>query len=180
MQNESILLDTCCFVNLCASGCLEEALQHDEWRYVLSGIVADEALYIQRENTTSDDAEFEEINSRKLATNAGMNIIEVGEASEIDLYVRLAIPLDDGEAHGLAVAKSKGFCFGTDDRKAIRIASLPEVDVKVITTPEIVKHWLDDKLVETEPRDLLSNIECYGRFRPRKNTLLADWWASLL
>ena len=179
MQNESILLDTCCFVNLCASGCLMEALQHDEWHYVLSGIVADEAFYIQRENTASDDGtEFEEIDSRKLATDAGMKIIEVGEASEIDLYVRLAIPLDDGEAHGLAVAKSLGFCFGTDDRKAIRIASLPEVDVKVITTPEIVKHWLDDKLVAMEPRELLSNIERYGRFQPRKNALLVDWWAS--
>jgi predicted nucleic acid-binding protein len=122
--------------------------------------------------------DYSPLDSRAVAIRTGMKVVEVGEASEIDMYVRLAIPLDDGEAHGIAVAKSMSLYFGTDDRKAIRIASLPEVDVKIITTPEIVKHWLDAKLVAAEPRILISRIGRYGRFQPRKNAQLADWWAA--
>lgn len=179
MSGRTILLDTCCFVNLCASGYLEEALRNDEWRYALSGIGADETLYILQENASAEGGtERVPIDSRLMAANIGMRVIEVGEASEIDLYVRLAVPLDDGEAHGIAVAKSLGLNFGTDDRKAIRIASLPEVDVRVTTTPEIVKHWLDSEHVAAKPGVLLSNIERYGRFRPRREATLADWWAG--
>ena len=180
MPAEYILLDTCCLLNLVATGCLSEALNNDNWHYALSGIIADEeALYIKQESKTGEgDMEYIPIDSRALAAQSGMRIIEVGEASEIDLYVRLAIQLDDGEAHGLAVAHKLGFCFGTDDRKAIKIASLPEVAVRVITTPEIVKHWLEDRLVAVEPGVLLSKIERYGRFRPRPDSALAGWWAS--
>ena len=180
MQVESVLLDTCCLLNLCATGCFSKVLQNDKWHYALSQIVSDtEALYIQQESKSDDGGlEYIPIGARTLAAESGMQIIEVGEVSEIELYVRLAVTLDDGEAHGLAVAKKLGFCFGTDDRKAIRVASLPEVDVRIITTPQIVKHWFDTRLVTMEPRVLLSKIERYGRFRPRPDSILAEWWAS--
>jgi len=180
MPAESILLDACCLLNLVATGYFSEALENDDWHYAWSGIIADkEALYIKQESKTLEgELEYIPIDSRAIAAKSGGCIIEVGEVSEIDLYVRLAVSLDDGEAHGLAVAKKLGFCFGTDDRKAIRIAALPELDVRVITTPEIVKHWLEARLVNVEPRVLISKIERYGRFRPRPDNVLADWWAS--
>ena len=180
MPAESILLDTCCLLNLIATGCFSEVMKKDDWRYALSGIVADnEALYIQQESKTSNGGlEYVPINSRVLAVKSGVRIVEVGEVGEIDLYVKLAVLLDDGEAHGLAVAKSLGFCFGTDDRKAMKIASLNEVDVRVFSTPAIVKHWLDAGLVTVEPHALLSKIERYGRFRPSVDCVLASWWSS--
>ena len=180
MPIESILLDACCLINLVATGCFSEALNNDDWRYAWSAIIADkEALYIQQESKTLDGVlEYVKIDSRAMAAKSGGQIIEVGEVSEFDLYVRLAVSLDDGEAHGLAVAKKLDYCFGTDDRKAIRIASLPEIEVRVITTPEIVKHWLEARLITEEPRVLLSKIERYGRFRPRPDHVLADWWVS--
>ena len=178
MPSKSVLLDTCCFLNLCVSGYLAEALGGDDWSYALSGIAADEALYVWRENKMQEGGlEPVPVNSRALAASAGMRIVEVGEAAEITLYVRLAVILDDGEAHGLAVSKLTSRHFGTDDRKATRVALHPDVGVKTITTPEIVKHWLDARLVDAEPRVLLSNIERYGKFRPRTDSPLADWWA---
>jgi predicted nucleic acid-binding protein len=98
---------------------------------------------------------------------------------ELNLFVQLAMTLDDGEAACLAVAKVRGWTLATDDRKGRREAG--SLGVPVITTPELVKAWADaTNAAEGEVARLLRNIQDYARFTPHKTMPLHSWWMDAI
>jgi hypothetical protein len=101
--------------------------------------------------------------------------------AEISDYVDFSIELDDGEAQSLAIAKHRGFVLLTDDRKAIRIAQLPDVNVGVLTTPQILRQWsaIDPENASRIP-GILSRIQVLARFSPRKGSPESEWWEDQL
>ena len=96
----------------------------------------------------------------------------------MELYLELAVSLDDGEAMALALAKARGWKLATDDRKAISLAE--KLHVEVITTPELVKYWAE----RTKPtaailREVLLHIQNRARFFPNDKSPLRDWWFDI-
>src|SRR5262249_58869531 len=96
---------------------------------------------------------------------------------EADDCVRLATTLDEGGAMCLAVAKNRGWLLGTEDRKAIRLAT--QLGVTPVTTPELVKHWADrSKATDVELAVVLQSIQSFARFVPRRSSPLYAWWTD--
>jgi hypothetical protein len=82
---------------------------------------------------------------------------------EFDLYLSLCEPLDFGEASCLAIAKSRGWLFLTDDRAARRLAGTLNVDVS--GTLGVLKLAVESDLLElSEGNDLLQQM-IRGRYR---------------
>ncbi len=102
----------------------------------------------------------------------------VGE-EEIELYVRMAIPLGDGEAACFAIAARRGWALATDDRRARRLAA--ESSLPVITTPELVKLWAKNTNAgDEEIMTVLQNIQKFAYFTPRASAPEYGWWMSRL
>jgi predicted nucleic acid-binding protein len=100
---------------------------------------------------------------------------------EIEWYVRLATDLDDGEAQALAIAKTRGYVLLTDDAKATRLAATPDLMVKTVSTPAILREWVTlDTAHRARLPDILKRVSSLVRFRPRRADPDYSWWNDVL
>jgi predicted nucleic acid-binding protein len=102
---------------------------------------------------------------------------DLESGQETELFVQLAIKLDDGEAACFAIAQSRGWLLATDDRPATKLAA--QSGVSVITTPEMVKRWAKTTgAADANIATVLQNIQIFARFVPRRNSPEYRWWIS--
>jgi hypothetical protein len=178
-----VAIDACCLLNLIAAGNILPKI--DEGEPVLIGfphelhvpdIVEGEALYVYQ----PDEDEPETLVKRNLDIRGMIDAcvlqgctLQSGDESE--LFVRLAVRLDDGEAACLAIAKSRSWTLATDDRVARRLSS--ELAVATLSTAELVKTWAEEsKASDEECRVSLTNIQRFARFIPRVESPESKWW----
>jgi hypothetical protein len=100
---------------------------------------------------------------------------------EIEDYVTFAMEIDDGEAQALSIAKNRGYVLLTDDRKAARVASRPDVGVRTTSTVEILRTWAgQDRRNEARLREVITRITSLARFRPKTESPDYNWWGAYL
>ena len=174
------IVDACCLINLYAAGNTLRILTVFGGELHVHELVKNEALGIRK----PDDEEPERLVPGTIdlteALEAGLlRECRLEGPSEAEDFVRFASVLDDGEAACLAIAKSRGWSVATDDRKAIRVAT--EAEVATITTPELVRCWVDaTKPADDEIADALRRIERLARFRPRRASPWFEWWVEMV
>ncbi len=170
------VLDTCLLINLYASQRPQSLIGAVFDGVVIPQQVLSESLFI-RQPGDDDPGQLvlSAIDIDSLVAGAGVKVTELDQEHELELFVRLASILDDGEAACAATAFSRGLCLATDDRKAIAVAS--DLGLEVVTTPEILMRWIDATSPEREViREVIKNIERFGRFKPHHASLHAKWW----
>ena len=174
----STVIDACCFINLYATGNVRDLLKDLGWSWYLPRKAMAESLYVR---TMNDDGELEKtpIDAQSLVSEGLVREIDVEDAEEVRLFVRLASDLDDGEAMALAIAKHRAWMLATDDRKARRFAA--QLGVRVVTTPELMRHWATAaKLGAAQTAEALRNIESGARFFPAENMPEHEWWIDTI
>ena len=174
---DETIIDACCLINLSATGELNRFLRQLGGKWHVPRVVQAEALYLRAEQP--DGTVEREAISLQPAISAGVLIpCDITEPTESDLYVQLASSLDDGEAMALALAKSRGWRLATDDRKAISMAT--QLDVEVVTTPELVNVWaVSTQASVEEQRRLIRLIQSRARFFPNRHSPHRGWWHDL-
>jgi len=181
--SDTVVLDACCLVNLAAAHALDTWLGDLRLAWKLPEAVLSEALFLR--GTRDDEASAGETEQagpprkpillRPLIESGRLNIVRPNTDAELAAYVALARELDDGEAMALAIAQTRGWQIATDDRKAIRLAT--EAGVSVLTTPAVVKRWVDrSEPSPAEVRSTLAAIRDRARFLPSRRDPLCDWW----
>jgi hypothetical protein len=173
-----VACDACCLINLMAADCILPAPS----RRVLKGnlfiplAVAAESLYLLRPDPEGGDMLVKAaIDLEPYFQSGALAKCHVQGDGEIDLFVRFATTLDDGEAECLAIAMSRGLTLATDDRLAARLAQ--ENGVSLINTAQLVKKWaVDVGASSAEIAATLSNIQKFARFVPRALSPEAKWW----
>jgi predicted nucleic acid-binding protein len=175
------IVDSCCVINLYAAGNLLNVLPITlGLRLHVPEKVVEESLYVRQ----PDPADSTKLVQRAvdLAPMIGAGLLhrcDLEGEEELNLFVRLATTLDDGEAACLAIAKVRGWTLATDDRKGRREAG--NLGVGVVTTPELVKAWADaTKADGPAVAKLLREIQDYARFAPHKRMPLHQWWMDTL
>jgi predicted nucleic acid-binding protein len=170
------IVDTCCFINLYATGDLRGFLKASESSWHIPSAVLAESLFIRK--LGDEQTEKREPIETEAHIDAGLlALVELQAGQETDLYVQLAGDLDDGEAMALAIAKQRGWTLATDDRKAKRFAA--NLDVPVVTTPELIREWAEkERLSSSAVKALLHNIETQARFLPATDSPDYDWWMA--
>lgn len=169
------VLDTCSLINLYASQRPQLLIGAVFDGVVVPKQVLSESLFVRR---PADDNPSQlvptAIDIDLLVAKAAVKVTEL-EEHELELFVRLASILDDGEAACETIAFSRGLGLATDDRKAIAVAR--DLGLEVVTTPEILMRWIDAASPEREEiREVIKNIERFGRFKPHHASLHAKWW----
>lgn len=171
--HEALILDACCAINLFATDHGGDILRSIGCPIVVARFVAERELLSLAALSLSGNQSMEDQLARHTAA-----IIELEEAEE-ELFFSLAAQMDDGEAITAAVAISRHWAIATDERKVGAILNRVAPALRVMTTPELVKHWAETSAIDVFTlRGVLAGIESKARFRPWRAHPLHDWWRS--
>ena len=157
---QDLALDACCLINLCAAGTIlrppsfpaakarhgakasARAERHPAFRLNLHvpSKVTGETLYIKQPDE-EDQTKLVKcpLDLQEYLAAGLLAGCDFQNQAEIELFVRMAAQLGDGEAACFAIATQRGWALATDDRRARKLAAA--VRLTVITTPELVKLW---------------------------------------
>jgi predicted nucleic acid-binding protein len=173
------IIDTCCLLNLFASG-KPAAILHHFGRVHISELVQGEAIWIREyDNESPPQLVPKQIDLTQCVDDGVIAICRLEQRQEYELFIQFAQQLDDGEASVLAIAKVRGWIVATDDRKAQRIAA--EQSISTISTSEMIHAWAtSEKVSDQQVGELLRNIQLFGRFVPRRSDPLYEWWRQLV
>ncbi|MBM3492867.1 MAG: PIN domain-containing protein [Armatimonadetes bacterium] len=166
--------DTCCVLNLIASGQARAVLRSRPGRvYVIREAMRSEALYVYSYPSREEllPADWEALVADRL-----IGITDVAP-SEAPAFVQFSERLGDGEARCLAVAEERGMTLVTDDRRTIATAQKTVTPVRVVTTPEWAHHWaLSEHVPPSVLREAILRIRASPRYDPPPSHPLASWW----
>lgn len=178
-----IAIDACCLLNLIAAGNILSRIDEGNsasrvFPHVLHvpDIVAAEALFVY-EPDQDDPGKLvkSHLDLRSMIDASILQGCTLQSGVESELFVRLAVRLDDGEAACLAIAKTRSWILATDDRVARRLCS--ELDVSTLTTAEMVRFWAEESNASDEVvGTALENIQRFARFLPRSGSPESEWW----
>jgi len=173
-----IILDACCLINLYGSGRMAEILEAIPTVFAVAEFVArEEALRIYAGPPGRVTEEVENIDLGLLIESGRLEIVGLQDDEEKATFVELAAHLDDGEAMTGALALHRGWTIATDDRKAIRVFGEIAPGSLVISTPQLIRAWVDmTHPDEDEVVEVLKNIRLRARYEPGANHPLNAWW----
>lgn len=164
------VLDTCCFINVYASGQATALLKAVGGTVVIPEAVKREALYLAPPHP---DEKPTPVVIDHVITELNLQVVAPANEEELALYVALAPELDDGEAMGLALAKERGLVLMTDERKARRKAV--HLGVQVLTTCDVVALW-SEAAPDSDVTEVVRNIGVRARYAPGPKDPKYDWW----
>ncbi len=180
--HDHLILDACCAINLRASGRMEAVLSSAPIRMAIADYVKEyETLTFfsgPQENVTGqrEDIDLQPLIDRDLLVVADLDL-----KAESDAYLAFAVDLDDGEAITGAIALNRDWAIATDDKKAIDVFTDESPDTQIITTPDLMKIWVDVARPSAEAaHNALRNIELRARYRPGARHILYTWWTEIL
>ncbi len=157
-----IVFDCCCLSNFALSGSLFIL----EERFGTSAFITN---YVSAEILRGTQQGHEDLEKVQEALKKGwLEEAVLGSQKERSLYETLSVSLGLGEASSIAVAKSRGFSFASDDRAARREAGL--LDVKLTGTIGILKIAASHKIINlSEGNLILAKMIDMGFYSPVKS-----------
>ena len=169
-----LLNDSSVLLNLLAADCLAEIVKATGWQFAICPAVRDEAKKLR----DADTGEMRDVDLAPLIESGLLQVLELADEAEQTLYVEQAVAVDDGEAMSIAIAASRRLELAIDDKQASNHTKRAFPELKLWTTPEIIKHWSDQaKISAGELKSAISAIEARARYFPPRSHALAVWWS---
>ena len=172
-----VLLNDCSvLLNLLAAECLGSIAEVTGWQFAICPAVRDEVKKL-RDATTG---EMVDIDIAPLIASGLLQVLEISGDEEQTLYVEQAVVVDDGEAMSIAIAASRKLELAIDDKQAANHTRRTFPEIRLWSTPEILKLWSDTSAIEPPLlQKAIRLIEARARFFPPKSHALAQWWRSM-
>lgn len=180
-RNDGIVLDACCVMTLYASGEMAGILGAIQESVKVAAYVKDsEALSIYAVSKHRALPRRELIDLQPLIDSGLIEIVDLASVDEWAIVIDLTSRrLDDGEAISAAIAVTRNWALATDDRAARRVSQQRYPAVELLTTSQLVRHWVDHAGPQrTALANALSSIENRANFVIGQNDPQFDWWQS--
>lgn len=179
LQDEEIILDACCVINLFGSGFPVEILESLPARFVIAQYVYEhEALYTLANPAAN---QRERIDIHPLIVGGLVQVVDLTSEVEATTLVEFAARLEAGEAVTCALALHRGFTVASDERKALNLLKQRTPQVRTRSTTELIRWWADRTSASDEQvRQVLQNIRSRARFAPSKHDPCKAWWDNLM
>ncbi len=171
------IIDTCCLLNILASG-RGEAILLASHGFYLGERASKESLYLNEYDEETDKRVGRtEVDLSSLFANDSLTLCQLEGEEEFETYLYFAERLDPGEAEALTLGLSRGWTVATDDKKAVRIAA--EHEIKTISTLQIIMHWAKKHRVgKKELREVMMLIHRLASFIPSPNSAGYEEWVQ--
>ncbi|HZU67217.1 MAG TPA: hypothetical protein VFA09_08060 [Ktedonobacteraceae bacterium] len=180
-KQDCIILDACCVINLYASGEMESILKAVSKSVAIAAYVRDhEALRIISEVDSATTQKYEQINLQPFIDSGLLIVVTPESEAENTSFVNFAAALDDGEAITCAIAFHRNWSIASDDRKATNFFNQHAPHLQVLSTPELIKYWIDTTNPPGEViRLALQRIRIKAKYEPPLRHKLYLWWQKL-
>lgn len=170
-KGDPLLLDACGCINLAAAFPLESiAANLDRPVYIVEQ-AASETLFLHQQ-----------IDGERVRVRVGIEAIptiRLDGDPELELYVRLATQLGDGEAASLAISHFRELELLTDDRTACKVAGREAPNARIRGTAETLRALTTSMaLPNDEVARALRRVESQASFRPPHDDPELSWWMS--
>ena len=170
-----LLNDSSVLLNLLAADCLGAISADMGWQFAICPAVRDEAKKLR----DSAAGEMVPVDISPYIASGLLQVLELAGDDEQTLYVEQSIVVDDGEAMSIAIAASRGLELAIDDKQATNHTHRTFPQLKLWTTPEILKHWAESSSVPAEKLgEAIRLIEARARYFPARSHPLAAWWQT--
>lgn len=176
----AVILDACCLINLHASGQMKSILESLNVSLFIAEYVHTEELSSLKSGFDVGEVQVDEQSNLDFLIRAGI-IAAVSFESEIEqnLFVNLAVDMDDGEAATAALAVTRNWALGTDDRRAMAYLRQRNMNLPFVSTLEIIKFWADVTPASNDAvKSALTNVRVRGRYKPKSSHPLHSWWGT--
>jgi predicted nucleic acid-binding protein len=168
------LLDTCCILNLCAVDEPQAVLSQLPFRLFITASVEAEQISI-RPSPQAKRHERRRIDLTPCVTSGVLDRCKPETAEERNLYVELALEVDDGEAMTLAIAATRRWAIATDDTAARNVAK--RLGLTMYATPQLLRLWAARTKADHQRIHVaITRIESMARYVPNPAMPDADWW----
>ncbi len=180
--HRGIILDACCIINLYASGHMQNILESIPIPVAVAAYVHD--MESHRIYSGPDEDVMKETKLINLEPFVHMKLLQVvsleNEFEEITaVNFSTAAALDTGEAITAAIAIHRSWTIATDDKAAISFFMRKIPELHVISTLDMLKHWVDSSHPEKAVISImLRNIRNRARYEPHAKHHLYEWWRS--
>lgn len=177
IRDSHVVLDACCIINLAPTGEFDSILSAIPTQFVVASYV------LKQEVLSYVDMSGQEIPFDLSGIIQNSLILEVdidySQEDEPNYVVTFAAQnLDAGEADSAAIAINRGWAIATDDRRAIKVISQTSPKTQIVTTPELMKFWVDKlDIPETRVKQAVKSIRKYA---PPNSHPLINWWKKYL
>ena len=179
---DGVILDACVIINLYASGFMQSILESIPKPVSISAYVYEmEAHRIYTGPDEDVSQETESINLELIVERELLHVVPLENGSEAAAAVSFsaATRLDTGEAISAAIAVHRSWSLATDDKMAISFLTRKEPQLHVISTPELLKYWVNVTRPDITVTSLVvENIRKRARYEPHRDHFLYEWWKS--
>ena len=178
INHPKLVLDACCLINLHVSGRLGELIRALPVRVAVSEIVWEQEVpTLRRALDEGLGGQGGAYDTQRGVAEGLIDVLQF-QSDEADAFVEYAAELrDDGESATCAIAFARRWAIATDDRAAIRLIERRAPETQVVTTPELVKHWVESTDPSPEAvRRVIERIQEIGRYQPPRSHPLWAWW----
>jgi predicted nucleic acid-binding protein len=172
-----VLLNDCSvLLNLLASDRLTGIAEVTGWQFAICPSVRDEVKKLRDAHT----GEMVEVDIAPLIDAGLLQLLELSGDDEQALYVEQSIVVDDGEAMSIAIAANRRLELAIDDKQATNHARRMFPEIRLWSTPDILKLWCDLGGVDASAlKEAICLIEIRARYFPPKSHALAGWWRAV-
>ena len=180
-SHECIILDACCVINLYASGQMERILRSISKSVAVAAYVRDKEALRVLSGIKGDPAQkYERIDLQPFIDDQLLTVVSPKSEEEFMTFINFAAALGgDGEAVTGAIALHRNWSIGSDDRRATSYFAQQMPHIQLISTPELIKHWVDtDDPVFEIISMTLQKIRIKARYEPHTKHNLYHWWQS--
>jgi predicted nucleic acid-binding protein len=173
---EVLLNDASALLNLLATNRLAAMAEVTRWQFAICSAVRDEVKKLRDPQT----GEMVAIELAPLIDSGLLRVLELDGDAELALYVEQAVVVDDGEAMSIAIAANRKLALAIDDKQATNHTRRTFPNLRLWSTPEILKHWAEAGQIEAGIlREAIQLIEARARYFPYKLHPLAAWWRRM-
>lgn len=179
-SQDCIILDACCIINLYASGHIGDILKSISKSVAVAAYVRDEeALRIYTGHDSDEAEKYEQIDLQPFIDCGLLIVVSPETEAENITFVNFAAALDDGEAITGAIALHRNWSICSDDRRATSFFTQNTPHLQVISTPELIKYWVDTTNPPLETVcAALQLIRVRARYEPHLRHKLYLWWQT--
>lgn len=168
-----IILDADCIINLASSGQLFNILR-------ATGCSCAISRYVHAYEVLRNDLQS--------CIEQGLLDVVAPRGEEYDTIIQINLEvnipykvLGDGEIETSAIAVHRNWAIGIDDRTARNYLIKKYPYLRMITTPEFLKHWVDTaNPVREAVKQALEQVQIRGSHTIGKKHPLYEWWRSSL
>lgn len=177
---QGIILDACCVINLFASGYMQSILEAIPSQVAVAAYVYEkEVLRVYSGPDGDVTREVQQVDLQPFADSGLLKVVAIDEEIEKVVVNFSVARIDSGEAISAAIAIHNSWTFGTDDKSAISFLTQKFPQLHMLTTPDIVKHWVDSECPHPSvTRAMLKDIRRRAKYEPNTKHHLYAWWKS--